>query len=233
MMKKGIFLILFLILSTIILSGCGKDNSVTPKNTATPEPAIEVKSEKIIDDYIRDQYTAEKKYKNKKLRITGIVHDKGQFKNSNSFFVLTGFNYAAGKTYAVQINYPTSRVNEVNAVKNNDFVVAEGLCVGIVPQEDPTAISIQLRIGEEPLHTTNTTETQLAQPSTTKNDVITANIKGTDVRMRAGAGTNFKILSYFENGEPVEVLETIEGWRKVKRSNGSSGWVAAQFCIEK
>lgn len=55
-------------------------------------------------------------------------------------------------------------------------------------------------------------------------------ISGTDVRVRAGAGTNTYIKGYFERGERVEVLEVIEDWYKVRRNNGQIGWVSADFC---
>ena len=35
-------------------------------------------------------------------------------------------------------------VKDVNSTKNNDFIVVEGKFVGIVPQDNPTIISIQM-----------------------------------------------------------------------------------------
>lgn len=39
------------------------------------------------------------------------------------------------------------KVKDVNAVKVDDFMVVEGILVGIVPQKDPTIISIQMDAG--------------------------------------------------------------------------------------
>lgn len=58
-----------------------------------------------------------------------------------------------------------------------------------------------------------------------------AHITGTEVRMRDGAGTNNAILGYFDKGESVDVLEIQTGWMKVRRSNGSEGWVSDKFCV--
>ncbi len=59
-------------------------------------------------------------------------------------------------------------------------------------------------------------------------------ITGTDVRMRSGAGLNTEIMGYFENGETVKVLKSdVEAgmkWYQVTRSDGSTGWVSADYC---
>lgn len=55
-------------------------------------------------------------------------------------------------------------------------------------------------------------------------------ITGTEVRIRSGAGTESEILGYFNKGETVDILDTASGWIKVKRSNGTVGWVSSQFC---
>ena len=51
-------------------------------------------------------------------------------------------------------------------------------------------------------------------------------IAGTEVRMRG------EVLGYFDKGEKVTILETKEGWHKVKRANNAVGWVSGQFCKE-
>ena len=53
---------------------------------------------------------------------------------------------------------------------------------------------------------------------------------GTEVRMRKDGNLNGEILGYFDKGEKVVVLETKDGWHKVRRSNGVTGWVSADFC---
>ena len=64
----------------------------------------------------------------------------------------------------------------------------------------------------------------------------TGTITGTDVRMRASYSTDSAVLGYFDNGETVTVLDdvTSEGqrWLKGQRSEGSVGWVSADFCAQ-
>ena len=59
-------------------------------------------------------------------------------------------------------------------------------------------------------------------------------ITGTEVRMRDGAGTASAILGYFAKGEGVQVLKSdmVDGakWYNVRRNDGTSGWVSADYC---
>ena len=64
----------------------------------------------------------------------------------------------------------------------------------------------------------------------------TGTITGTDVRMRASYSTDSDVLGYFDNGETVTILDDVtsggQRWLKVQRSDGSVGWVSADFCAE-
>lgn len=64
----------------------------------------------------------------------------------------------------------------------------------------------------------------------------TGTITGTDVRMRASYSTDSDVLGYFDNGETVTLLDDVtsggQRWLKVQRSDGSVGWVSADFCVE-
>ena len=59
-------------------------------------------------------------------------------------------------------------------------------------------------------------------------------ITGTDVRMRSGAGLDTEIMGYFENGETVKVVKSdVQAgmkWYQVTRSDGTTGWVSADYC---
>lgn len=60
-------------------------------------------------------------------------------------------------------------------------------------------------------------------------------IKGDDVRLRAEPSTDSKIISVFNNKEIIHAIATINAggreWYKVTRDNGSSGWVAKEYCM--
>jgi hypothetical protein len=63
-----------------------------------------------------------------------------------------------------------------------------------------------------------------------KTDKSFGKITGTDVRLRAGAGTNTDIVDYFDEGEKVEITGRKDNWYRVKRDNGQTGYVSVQFC---
>ncbi|MCH3950555.1 MAG: SH3 domain-containing protein [Acidaminococcus sp.] len=58
-------------------------------------------------------------------------------------------------------------------------------------------------------------------------------VVGTEVRMRAGAGTDQDIIGYYENGEVVGVMSsdvaTGRKWYQVTRGDGTVGWIAADY----
>ena len=75
---------------------------------------------------------------------------------------------------------------------------------------------------------------QESKPAEVKtNDGKAGIITGTEVRMRQTASTDAKILGYFDKGETVTILGSKNGWHKVRRSNGTEGFVSADFCKEK
>lgn len=136
---KKLFFIISMLCVTMLFFGCGGGKKEAQY--------LQVKAENMIDDYIRDQGSAEAKYKGKNIELTGNVISKGQFNNGNSFYVVVASKYAAGRSYNVVVEYPTNRVDDVNKLKGSDFVVAKGVLVGIVPQKNPTEISVQLQVG--------------------------------------------------------------------------------------
>lgn len=51
-------------------------------------------------------------------------------------------------------------------------------------------------------------------------------IRGENVNMRSGPGTNHEVLWKIGSGFPLEVLEKSGGWLKVRDFEGSVGWVS-------
>lgn len=129
----------------IFLLGCiifsGGDNGPNSKENS----ALSVKAEDMLNDYIRDQGTAESKYKNKKVSITGKVQHKSQFNNSNNFLLGLAYKHAGGRDYSITIDVPAEKVDIVNKAEEGKFISVEGVCVGVVPQDDPTDISVQIQ----------------------------------------------------------------------------------------
>jgi SH3 domain protein len=54
-------------------------------------------------------------------------------------------------------------------------------------------------------------------------------VRGAPLNLRAGAGTQFKILTTVRVGEEVSVLERKERWIHVRKSDGREGWIAAGY----
>jgi hypothetical protein len=105
---------------------------------------IHIKAQDLANAYIRDQAAADKKYKGKNLDITGEVVHKGQFSNAQDYGINIYTRHVGGKYYKIIISVPHKDADKVNKVKFGDFVSAQGKCMGIVPQKDPTIISIQI-----------------------------------------------------------------------------------------
>ncbi len=76
----------------------------------------------------------------------------------------------------------------------------------------------------------NDSKSQKAETAETVNGDKTGVITGTEVRMRDAGNLNSSVLGYFDKGEKVAILESKNGWYKVRRANGKEGWVSADFC---
>ena len=138
------FIGLIAIIVFAFIIGNGKDstdNSVKAENSQV----IRVKAEEMIDDYIRDQASAEKKYKDKRVIVTGRVIEKNQFNNNQDYAMLIATNLTGGKTYGVIVAIPNEKIELINKVKVDDFVNVDGICIGTVKQANPTVISIQIK----------------------------------------------------------------------------------------
>lgn len=134
-------IIVVLIIAVIALGTGGGDKSSPSKSKGE----ITIKAEDMINDYIRDQGTAETQYKNKNLTISGTVYHKGQFKNSQDYMIGIAYRSAAGKDYRILLIVKPEDVSKLNQLKEGDFINAKGKCVGIVKQDNPTEISIQIQ----------------------------------------------------------------------------------------
>ena len=71
------------------------------------------------------------------------------------------------------------------------------------------------------------------QPSTdssTSQTSYKATVNTDSLNMRKGAGTSYSIITKLSRGTVVDVLESASnGWKKVKTSNGTTGWVSGSY----
>jgi len=105
----------------------------------------DVRAEEIVSSYIQNPVKADKEYKNKSVKVSGKVLRKGQFNNSSNFSICLDHEQDQGNDYTLIIDIPNDKIDEVNKIQKNDFINVEGTCLGRVPQNDRTDISIQVQ----------------------------------------------------------------------------------------
>ena len=105
---------------------------------------VEVKASDMLNDYIRDQSIAEQKYKGKNIKITGSLLYKYQFSNSSDWAMVVASQVVGDKRYSIILQIDSENTKAVNSINVGDFISAKGKGIGIVPQEDPTVISVQI-----------------------------------------------------------------------------------------
>lgn len=51
-------------------------------------------------------------------------------------------------------------------------------------------------------------------------------LKTSNVRMRVGPGTNYPVAwLYLKQGEPLEIIQEYDNWRRVRDAQGTTGWI--------
>ena len=50
-----------------------------------------------------------------------------------------------------------------------------------------------------------------------------------EITMRRGQGTDFKIISVIKDGTPVELLSSADDWAQIRLESGKEGWVLKRF----
>ena len=50
-----------------------------------------------------------------------------------------------------------------------------------------------------------------------------------EITMRRGMGTDFKIIAVLKDGTPVELLAEADDWAQVRLESGKEGWVLRRF----
>ena len=54
-------------------------------------------------------------------------------------------------------------------------------------------------------------------------------VTASSLNVRSGPSTSYSITTKLYKGNKVEILETSNGWHKIKTSNGTTGWVSASY----
>ena len=57
-----------------------------------------------------------------------------------------------------------------------------------------------------------------------------ATVTATSLNVRSGTGTSYSVITKLSKGTVVDVIESASnGWKKVKTSNGTTGWVSGSY----
>ena len=57
-----------------------------------------------------------------------------------------------------------------------------------------------------------------------------ATVNATSLNVRSGASTSYSVITKLPKGTVVDVIESASnGWKKIKTSNGTTGWVSGQY----
>ena len=140
----GTIFFVMAILSSVI-NGCGgKDSSKSEKSVSSGQ-TIQVKADDMIKEYQNDISNADKKYKNKKVEVTGQLISKQQFTNTQNYGLVIYAKDMGDKKYDVTVDVDKDKVEEANKVKEGDFIKVSGTCVGRVEQDTPNKISVQIK----------------------------------------------------------------------------------------
>ncbi len=92
---------------------------------------------------------------------------------------------------------------------------------------DPVTISIEVVARESDLRAPLNATTSWTSGS----DMCTVRVNISNLNLRAGPGTNYRILSTLQVGEEMAVLgrNADTSWYQIKRKDNSTGWVSAGY----
>ena len=122
----------------------------------------------------------------------------------------------AGTSYSVITKLPKGTVVDVLESASNGWkkIKTSGGTTGWVSGE-------YLTTGSAGNSSTNNSTSQTSYKATVNTDSL---------NMRKGAGTSYSVITKLSKGTVVDVIESASnGWKKVKTSNGTTGWVSGSY----
>ena len=122
----------------------------------------------------------------------------------------------AGTSYSVITKLPKGTVVDVLESASNGWkkIKTSGGTTGWVSGD-------YLTTGSAGNSSTNNSTSQTSYKATVNTDSL---------NMRKGAGTSYSVITKLSKGTVVDVLESASnGWKKVKTSNGTIGWVSGSY----
>ena len=78
--------------------------------------------------------------------------------------------------------------------------------------------------------TSGSTSTGGSTGGSTSQTSYKATVTADSLNVRSGAGTNYSVITKLSKGTVVDVIESnSNGWKKIKTSNGTTGWVSGSY----
>ncbi len=78
--------------------------------------------------------------------------------------------------------------------------------------------------------TSGSTSTGGSTGGSTSTNTTKATVTADSLNVRSGAGTNYSVITKLSKGTVVDVIESnSNGWKKIKTSNGTTGWVSGSY----
>jgi len=92
------------------------------------EKGIPVNAEQLFAEYERNEQTANEKYLDKTIEVTGIIIDSG----SNQAGEPTAMMDAGNPMFGVQITFNANQISKINNINIGDRITVKGICSGFL-----------------------------------------------------------------------------------------------------
>ncbi len=141
----------------------------------------------------------------------------GKVTASSSLNVRNG----AGTNYSIIGSLKTNDTVEILEMLNGWYKIKYNNSIGYVSSQ-----YISITATETPDN--NTSNNSNNNSSTTTQTIIGKVTASSSLNVRSGAGTNYSIIGSLKTNDTVEILETLNGWYKIKFNN-TTGYVSSQY----
>lgn len=122
---SGMIIAGFLLAATA--SSSDKDTEAKISKTEANAPAIDITAMQLSKDYIANEVSADQKYKDKVLSVTGTVTDIAKDMTDGIYVVLAG---PEDDIVSVQCSFADDHTDETAALKKGQKITIKGLCDG-------------------------------------------------------------------------------------------------------
>jgi tRNA_anti-like len=132
--KKKI--IMYVVLAIIVVLAIGgtyayKEWNRKPKDTATTKEDISINCKVLIDEFVKDEKTANAKYLDKIIALNGIA--KSIDKDENGFYTLVLGDTATSSS--IRCTMDSLHNDDAAIIKEGASIKIKGICTGYIPDD--------------------------------------------------------------------------------------------------